>query len=172
MNRPAEKIEAADRSIRETIRDARVLFSAWRDVLTGDPGVRDLLSRAERCVEASRVVMLHGGLVNACRWCEEEAGGSCCGAGIENRYKSHLLLINLLMGVALPDRRACLESCYFLGKQGCSLKVRHVLCVNYLCERLRRDLDPSVVRDLQHCNGIELDTVFALHEAVKKITRA
>jgi hypothetical protein len=172
VDSPAEKIEAADLSIRETIREARALFNAWREILTRDPGIRDLLDRAARCADASRAVMLRGGVVNACRWCEEEAGGSCCGAGIENRYKSHLLLINLLMGVALPDRRPCLDSCFFLGKQGCCLKVRHVLCVNYLCDRLRRDLDPEVLRDLQHENGVELDTVFALHEAVKRITRS
>ncbi len=172
MHASTEEIDAADLAIREKIREARSLYREQKGVLLGDAQVRGLLDRLERCLETSREVMHHGGVVAACRCCEEEAGGSCCGAGIENRYTIHLLLINLLLGVTLPDRRARMDSCYFLGDTGCCLKVRHVLCVNYLCEKLSRDLAPDVLRDLQHSSGNELDTGFVLHEALKKITRA
>ena len=167
-----EGIEAADLSIREKIRKARSLYRDYKAILLEHPQIRDLLERLDRSLETSREVMFRGGVVAACRWCEEEAGGSCCGAGIENRYTIHLLLMNLLLGVSLPDRRAWTDSCYFLGEAGCCLQARHVLCVNYLCEKLRRDLDPGVLQDLQQSSGTELDTGFVLHEALKKITGA
>jgi len=164
--------DAADASIRDKIEQARSMNRAHGEALRADPRVQGLLDRLARCLDASREIMLRGGVVAACRWCEQEAGGSCCGAGIENRYTPHLLLINLLLGAALPDRRARLDSCYFLGDAGCRLRARHVLCVNYLCERLRRDLAPEVLRELEERGGSELEAVFALHETLKKITGA
>jgi len=172
MEKAPDAVEAADLSIREKIKEALSLYRACREALLADERVRDLLERTERSVEASRGVMLSGGVVEACRWCEEEAGGSCCGAGIENRYSSHLLLANLLLGVELPRKRKHMDSCYFLGDRGCCLTIRHVLCVNYLCERLQRDLPPDVLRALQESSGVELDTGFILHERLKKITRS
>jgi len=161
---------AADAPIREKIGRAHAFHRAWKDALLEDARIRGLVHDLILSVEASREIMLVCGVVEACRWCEEEAGGSCCGAGIENRYTSHLLLINLLMDVALPETRRWVESCYFLGESGCSLKARHVLCVNYLCERLQRGLSSGHLGELQRASGTELETGFALHEAVKKIT--
>ncbi len=172
MDKTVEAAAAADLSIQEKIREALSLCHAWKETLLADEKVLELLEKTARCVDSSRAVMIAGGVVEACRWCEEEAGGSCCGAGIENRYSSHLLLANLLLDVTLPQRRGILDSCYFLGERGCCLTIRHVLCVNYMCERLRRDLDPDVLRDLQESSGVELDTGFLLHERLIKITRS
>ena len=171
MNAPKEDVDPADHTVGDRVREARALYREYKGVLLDNPQVSELLNRVAGGVAASREVMLRGGVVAACRWCEEEAGGSCCGAGIENRYGAHLLLMNLLLGAVLPDRRARTESCYFLGESGCLLKARHVLCVNYLCEKLRRDLAPDVLRALEVASGVELETGFLLHEVLKKLTR-
>ncbi len=134
-----------------------------------DLRVRNLYERLKGNLEASRDVMLEFGVVDACRRCDEEEGGSCCGAGIENKYNPTLLLLNLLWGVDLPDARASANSCFFLGKYGCGLKVRHVLCVNYLCLPIQKKLEGDRLIRLQTTVGDELDTVFLLHETVKKI---
>jgi len=170
MDQSEEEVDPADRAVLEKIRDAWSLYRERKGALLGHPQVLDLLDGLRRDLEATRAVMLRGGVVAACRWCEEEAGGSCCGAGIENRYGSHLLLLNLLLGVTLPDRRARVENCYFLGENGCCLKARHVLCVNYLCRDLRSHLDPEVLRNLEYASGVELEQVFRLHELLKKLT--
>ncbi len=155
-------------SIEEKIEEARTLYEVWADRLRRDGRIRDLLARLERDIEASMRAMRAFRVTQACKWCEEEEGGSCCGAGIENRYEPLQLLINLLLGVALPDQRPIPDSCHFLEADGCCLKARHVLCVNYLCTKLQRALSQEERNALQAVIGEELDTGFALHEAVRK----
>ncbi len=155
-------------SIEEKIEEARALYAAWSDRLCSDERVRDLLVRMEERIKASMGAMRALRVVQACKWCEEQEGGSCCGAGIENRYDPLQLLINLLLNASLPDRRKYPDSCYFLETDGCCLEARHVLCVNYLCKRLEESLAGEELEALQTIVGEELDTGFALHEAVRK----
>ena len=110
-------------------------------------------------------------VVSECKSCEEE-GGSCCGSGIENKYDAVLLLINLLLGCSLENNEPVGNSCYFLGKNGCMLTARHVLCVNYICDKLQKKLNREELLALQTCAGEELDTLFILHESIKKKLRA
>jgi hypothetical protein len=112
--------------------------------------------------------MVQFGVVNACRHCEEEEGGSCCGAGIENKYSPTLLLLHLLLSGELPKTRQWANSCFFLGENGCRLKARHVLCINYLCLRIQKMLPSQDLIALQTITGEEMDTVFHLHETVKR----
>ena len=155
-------------SIEEKIEEARALHEALADRLRRDGRIRDLLVRLEQNTQASMQAMRAFRVVQACKWCEEQEGGSCCGAGIENRYDPLQLLINLLLDVSLPDRQKYPDSCYFLETDGCCLKARHVLCVNYLCKRLQENLSKDELETLQAIVGEELDTGFALHEAVRK----
>lgn len=168
--RKAERDNGIDLLVRERIEEALCLLEKWEAGLKDDAGIFSLLERIEQDVDVTLRLMKELGVVEACRWCEEAEGGSCCGAGIENRYTPVLLLINLLLGVRLPKRREHLDSCYFLEEKGCCLKVRHVLCVNYLCSRLMNSLSPEGLMTLQNASGKELDTGFVLYEAVKKIT--
>jgi hypothetical protein len=155
-------------SIEEKIEEARALYEAWAGRLRRDGRIRDLLERLEKNIQASMQAMRAFRVVQACRWCETQEGGSCCGAGIENRYDPVQLLINLLLEVSLPDRQKYPDSCYFLEIDGCCLKARHVLCVNYLCKKLQENLSKDELNALQVIVGEELDTGFALHEAVRK----
>ena len=155
-------------SIEEKIEEARALYGAWGDRLRRDDRVRDLLARLAQNVRSSMQAMHALRVVQACKRCEEQEGGSCCGAGIENRYDPLQLLINLLLDVSLPDQQTYSDSCYFLDTDGCCLKARHVLCVNYLCKKLRETLSEDELNTLQAIVGEELDTGFALHEAVRK----
>ena len=163
------EVPIEDLAIREKIKQAYKLHRIWKHALLGNACIQELLQKMASSVSKSRELMLAGGVVKACKWCEEVEGGSCCGNGIENRYTSLLLLINILLDVVFPEVRYAKDSCYFLGVQGCELKVRHVLCVNYLCKRLQRDLDPNVLEALQYCYGIELHTGFILCETIRKI---
>jgi hypothetical protein len=154
--------------IREKIDEALALYEVWEGKLRRDGGISDLLARLERNVRASVQAMRAFRVVQACKRCEEQEGGSCCGAGIENRYDRFQLLINLLLGVSLPDQQEYSDSCYFLQADGCCLKARHVLCVNYLCAKLQRILSQDEMIALQTIVGEELDTGFALYEAIRK----
>ncbi len=163
--------EVRSGSIEEKIDEARALFEVWGVRLRQDVRVRALLERLDEKIRESLRVMRALRVVQTCRRCEEQEGGSCCGVGIENRYDRLLLLINLLLGITLPDRRTYEDSCYFLHAEGCCLKARHVLCVNYLCGKLRSTIGPDDLIALQTIAGQELDTGFALYEAIKSRLR-
>jgi hypothetical protein len=64
------------------------------------------------------------------------------------------------------------NSCTFLGKNGCTLTARHVLCVNYICDKLQKKLAHHELIRLQESAGEELETQFLLHEEIKKRLRA
>jgi len=115
--------------------------------------------------------MTAAGIVDLCSECERNEGGSCCGNGLENNYNGWLLLINLLLNVTLPKKRHDPKSCFFLGKTGCTLLARHVICVNYICKKITDRIDPQAIKALRKKEGEELNTLFLLHENVKKICR-
>ena len=159
-------------AIEEKIEQAHKLLEACGGSLVEDPSILALLRRLRDCIENTNQSMLTLGVVAECKNCEEKEGGSCCGAGIENKYDIVLLLINLLLGGSLQNHEPVGNSCFFLGKNGCKLTARHVLCVNYICDKLQKKLTREELIALQTCAGEELNTQFFLHEAIKKRLRA
>lgn len=159
-------------SIQEKIEQAHNLYGVCGHLLKQDPSISALLKKLQSCINNTVQSMLRLGVVAECKSCEEEQGGSCCGAGIEDRYDVFLLLTNLLLGASLQNGQANENSCYFLGRNGCTLTARHVLCVNYICEKLQKKLSTEQLIELQTFAGEELDTGFILHEAIKKRLRA
>ena len=142
------------------------------EFLLRDPVVDGLLSRLEEASSATREELARVGIMQECRACEEEEGGSCCGAGIENRYEGIMLLINGLLGVKMPRSRPSPESCYFMGENGCLLRARHVLCVNYLCDRVAGRHSPSELAALRNKEGEELDLILLLYDRIGKMLAA
>jgi hypothetical protein len=158
-------------TIQEKIEQAQDLFETCGDSLRENPSIRTLLNKLQECIENTKDSMLNLGVVAECKHCEEQEGGSCCGTGIENKYDVELLLVNLLLEASLRNQQPSQNSCYFLGEKGCKLTARHVLCVNYMCQKLQKKLAREQLISLQTCAGEELDTLFILHEAIKKHIR-
>ena len=158
-------------SIYEKIEQAHDLYGAYGDSLRQNPSIGTLLNKLQECIENTKDSMLKLGVVAECKHCEEQEGGSCCGTGIENKYDVELLLANLLLEAPLRDQQSSQNSCYFLGEKGCKLTARHVLCVNYICEKIQKKLTREELIELQTCAGEELDTLFILHEALKENIR-
>jgi hypothetical protein len=158
-------------SIQEKIEVARQWYAVWGNALRQDTQIRDLLAELERNLKAGMNAMLDLGIVAACKRCDEEEGGSCCGRGLENKFDVFLLLINLLLGATLPDSRSRGDSCYFLTERGCLLMLRLVLCVDYLCPKIRSGLPRDQLIKLQTISGDELVTGFILYDAVKRFIR-
>ena len=48
------------------------------------------------------------------------------------------------------------------------LGARHVICVNFICPRLRQNIQHDTLIRLQGIAGEELDTLFLLEECIKK----
>lgn len=160
-----------DASIHEKIAWARDCFEQRGDRLLDDQRLADLLNRLREAISDSHRAMVTSGIADECRQCEHHEGGSCCGAGLENKYSGTLLLINLLLGVELPSRRTDPSNCHFLGDEGCRLLARHVICVNYICRKITDRIDPEGIAPLREAEGRELDILFLLNERVKKRLR-
>jgi len=156
------------RSVKEKIAWAETCYEEKGGLFLGDERCVILLSRLKEAVRASRTAMAVTGIADECKRCEEREGGSCCGAGLENKYDGTLLLINLLLGIQIPKQRSDPSSCLFLGSEGCLLIARQVICVNYLCKKLEHHIDPLKIAVLREKEGIELECLFLLHEWIKK----
>ena len=134
--------------------------------LREDDLVDRLLAELRVQVAASRESMVAAGLVEDCRICEEEKGGSCCGRGMEDHYDGVLLLINLMLGAVIEKEWRDEESCLFLGSAGCRLPARDHICVNYLCVKVGERLSPPAVAEMRKRQGRELDTLFRLTDHI------
>ncbi len=152
-----------DAAIEDKVAWAEACFQQRGRELAQDPDAAKLLAELGVAIERSHQTMCEIGVVRYCRACDEQDGGSCCGAELENRYDAVLLLINRLLGVRLPGRRLDARSCFFLGERGCVLKARQVICVNYLCRAITDRLDPAALAALHEREGTELEALFVLH---------
>ena len=157
--------------IEEKIAWARQCYQEFGDDLLKEKKLGNLLAHLKTAVVASRREMALTGIVEICRRCDEEEGGSCCGAGLENKYDGRLLLINLLLGVKLPNTRQQADSCFLLGKNGCLLTARHIICINYLCKKITDLIDPRTIMEMRKKEGEEVNTLFMLHESIKTVLR-
>jgi len=157
--------------IDEKIAIAKHMVSQWGDALGADSGISAQLRELAAKIEASAGASLRSGVARVCRQCEQEEGGSCCGAGIEDRYTSELLLINLLLGATLPGSTHSAGSCRFLRERGCTLHARDIICVNYLCARLQKTIPPEKLFQLQEANGSEMELLFLLHDRIRNFIR-
>ena len=144
------------------------LYKALGQVLLQDKKLQALLLQLDQNIEATKKEMLAIGVVKECADCAVNGDGPCCGKRIEYKYDRILLLINLLLGKSLPIKPQDPHSCYFLTNDGCLLRARHVICVNYLCQRLHKNIPHERLIQLQAIAGEELNTLFIVEEYIKK----
>lgn len=153
------------------IQAAEALLSANKALFLSDSHLTSLLFRLESAITASHKAMVMAGIVEICRRCDEERGGSCCGDGMERHYDQWLILTNLLLGVDVSHDRQDPRACFFLGRKGCILRARHTICINYLCSDITKSVDPDLVSQLKIREGEELSLLFHTIEHLKRIVR-
>lgn len=154
-------------SIDVKLRNAQQVFEAVGEELAGDPGIMELLGGYRTAVRDSRQAMEAHGVTGECTDCAVNDGGSCCGSGIEDKFDVVILVLNLLLGITLPQQRLDPSGCWFLGEKGCVLVARHVICINYMCRRLYEALDQQGIQAVQQAMGRETDLLFMLEERIK-----
>jgi hypothetical protein len=156
-------------SIEDKIAWAYRALGEHGSALREDQTVVRLLDQLRAESQASRQAMAATGVVAVCRHCDEWDGGSCCGAGIEDRYDGITLLINLLLGVSLPTRRQRDGGCFFLGPAGCALQARDVICINFMCREVVDAVGDQALAQLRDVEGAELQTLFQLHDRIARV---
>ncbi|HMK59963.1 MAG TPA: hypothetical protein VK452_02315 [Dissulfurispiraceae bacterium] len=137
-------------------------------MLLEDRDVNDLLHSLDLCIEATQRAMVDSGMARECADCAISEAGTCCSFRTGYKSDSVILLINLLLGRDLPTTSFDARLCYFLTEIGCVLRARHVICTNFICQRLRDTIPHETLCSVQEIAGNEIDTMFALEEAIKK----
>ncbi len=152
----------------EQIRIALNLRNLCGSSLMQDRGIYTLLGKLDLHIEATQKAMVMAGIVKECADCALNGEGTCCGVRTGYKCGSVLLLINLLLGRTLSSVPADTHLCYFLTKHGCALKARPVICVNFVCQRLRDVIPHNLLCNVQEIAGQEMDTLFVLEEYIRK----
>jgi hypothetical protein len=165
---PINSVICDERTIADQIRIALHLQELYGQLLMQDREICALLGGLDLHIEATQGAMLKAGIVKECTDCAVNGEGTCCGVRTGHKCGSVLLLINLLLGRTLSPAPVDIHLCHFLTKQGCALRARHVICVNFVCQRLRDVLPHSSLCNVQDIAGGEIDTLFVLEECIKK----
>jgi hypothetical protein len=160
-----------DQKLLHEINTARALFDRFGPALGRHQELRRLLTFYRRAINETQARMHQKGVTAMCTLCATEGPGSCCFEGIEDGYDHTLLLINLLMGCALPDSREASETCFFVGEKGCRLRCRYYYCLHYLCPALQASLSSAARDDLLKTVDKELAAEWELEQALRKWLR-
>jgi len=157
-------------SIEQKMALAHQIFAEQEQKIIRDHRINKLTSQLQDDLRLSWECMNSYGIGSRCAHCDSTAPqGSCCSQGLEGKYDVSLLVANLLLNVNLPRTHVRQESCFFLGYRGCTLRVRNMLCVDYLCPELEKELGPGSVAEIQTITAGEAKTTFLLCDAIKKI---
>jgi hypothetical protein len=160
-----------DAGLQARLAAAERLALLWGEKILADPDLASGLERYGRNIAASREVMNRSEMVALCASCAREAPGGCCFREVEEEYDPVLLLINRLLGAALPERREVPDNCFFLGERGCKIPARYYFCVNFLCEKLKSGIQESVMEEVRRTSGEELQAGAALEYALRRWLR-
>jgi len=157
-------------TVQQRIVLANEIFERLEQSLLASGLVGRLIRKLRLELQSSWQSMVDLGIVGRCSQCDATSPrGSCCSRGIEKKYDVSLLIANLLLGVSLPEQHVREESCYFLGFHGCRLRVRHMLCVDYLCPELQKELGCESIAEIQSAAAGEVETMFLLCQEIKKL---
>jgi len=155
-------------NVAHEVRLAYHLHKIFSHTLLQDEKLRTLLMQLDQNIEATQKQMVAAGIVKECADCAVNGDGTCCGKRTGYKYDSIILLINLLLGKTIPLQSQDPHACYFLTQEGCILRARHVICVNFVCPRLRNNIQQEILIQVQDVAGQELDTLFLVEEYIKK----
>jgi hypothetical protein len=155
-------------NVAHEVRLAYHLQNIFCHALQQDEKVRALLVQLDQNIEATQKEMVAVGVIRECADCAVNGEGTCCGKRTGYKYDSVILLVNLLLGKTIPLRSQDPHACYFLTQEGCILRARHVICVNFVCPRLRNNIQQEMLIHVQGVAGKELDTLFLVEEHIKK----
>ncbi len=158
-------------SVEERIIKAEEIYRRFGSVLLGDEEIRYLLKKLDEAIDRTKECMRRLGITEICRECALETG-SCCKRWVEEEHDVSILLINLLLGVELPKERYRDDLCFFCGEKGCRIKAREVICVTFLCDRIKERIGLEKEIELQRIAGEELELCFKLQEKIKEKLRS
>ncbi len=152
----------------DTVHKAENLYKTLVSHLHQDKTFLSLLKKLDKSIEATQKEMHLTGVTDECADCALHGEGTCCGYRTGYKCDSILLLINLFLGRPISMQSNNSEKCFFLTDNGCFLRARPVICVNFVCGRLRNKFPHKQLVHIQEVAGKEIDALFVVEEYIKK----
>lgn len=147
------------------------LFKSYHHLLLKDPYLNEQLKLLRDSIEQSRNTMRESGMSAECFKCSVNDEATCCGNEYSLYCNAILLLINRLLGVEIKQQTYSKTLCAYITPTGCSLLARPVICLNFLCNRLRANIPHHRIVITQNIVGKELDNLFRIEEYIKKLIK-
>jgi len=164
---PLDKIILTESGIPTTIALARNLYQAHGEDLLNDKTLCGMLMQIDKNIGATQDEMTATGVADECSDCALRGEGTCCSERTGHKCDTTLLLLNLLLGRSLPEKPSSHDQCYFLASRGCVLRARPIICINFVCSRLREKIPHKVMVHLQQTAGAEMDILFRIEGYIK-----
>ena len=158
-------------NIEEEIKKAKALYSMYGEDILLDNKCSSLLEELNTSVEDSWKLMKELGVVDTCSACADKKAGGCCHFGIETCYPDMILLMNLLLGIAIPEQRKLENNCLFVGEHGCLIKVRFKTCIHHLCPEIKKSLKEHDMFRLRALASYEIKLGVRTESAIREWTR-
>ncbi len=154
--------------VEEEIHKAKRLYELYGEVFYREGRLGKLFEAYRKAIGRTQGVMAEVGVVEGCTACAREGAGSCCFQGVEDWYDHTLLLMNLILGIQIPESREVPGACLFVGRKGCRLLARHSFCVNYICPRLKGVIQGPGMETLLSVSGNELWCGWEIEQSIRK----
>jgi hypothetical protein len=138
------------------------LFRDYGRRLLGNPQVTQGVKELKRLGDRLNGVMHSLGMPEQCSHCGDAFNGGCCSGEMAGETDALLLLINLLAGGGVQEQERDGFECRFLGINGCVLRFKPFLCLNYICRKMRDGQDPEQRKALADATAALLSQIVTL----------
>ena len=157
--------------IRRQIFKAERLLDQHKLTFESDGAIQQMLLMLKENNQHLQELHREAGLNEICAHCALIEDQCCCGTGFELDYTYPLLLINLLLGVMIPQIPVYEDCCFFLGPQGCRLQIRQHICDRYLCFKMKKMLTQQEVSIIYRAAENKTSIVINLEEHIHLLVK-
>ncbi len=158
-------------NIAEQIQKAKELYTRYASDIMLDKKCSSQLEELNTAIEDSWELMKELGVIEICSACAQEKTGGCCHFGIETCYTDMIILMNMLLGVTVPEQRKLENNCLFVGEHGCRLKARFKTCIHHLCPEIINSLNEYDLFRLRALNSYEIKVVSQAESSIRDFIR-
>lgn len=155
--------------VSEALDLASEFWNASADAARVDADVLAATQEVVAAEERLRKTMRAARMDRICSACGEETGGGCCGASVARQADPLLLFANRLLGSPACPQNDDFTTCCFLGKNGCVLRVKPLLCVHYDCAVMLASVAPKRLAAVDEARNALLEAWIALEVRLRQL---
>jgi hypothetical protein len=157
---------AIQRDVSSYIAEAKKVYATLGNEIISNPQLAELLAGFKEQIQGTNRLFKEFDVAADCAACCDREKGPCCFDGAQGWYDLRLLLINLLLGVEVPDSPELMDDCWFNSPTGCKLLAKDSICLNFFCPDIQERLNDEELLSLRRQVGRELLACLDLEAAL------